>query len=391
MVKGDLKGLHKLFIGDYDGSLSSLHYAPQRFFSHARAAQDIAKTFPEMLLYLMQLTRSSSREQAIWAQNLLSLGDGMKTWLLFAVIADVLDILRRCNIKMQRGRLHLQDVERLLAQTHSELEDYFGEDGIVNKSLNLLVARRNTEIAPASQVESVCNLVQIVRVRWHGETRTVGRYEAEGGNVHDMLVQPTVKRDVARCAAELADIVQDDLRQRFSSVGISRYFYILRYGYREPGADDESDRAVQYRLQPAAKALAEHFAMDFGALLRELRILQTARIVYERRELGSEALGVHAHWQPLLQQHKVELPLACRCLRGMLVLQFQNGAAERHIKVVGDVQSAASQNLGWDSLDSRCRVVHGWLLGEGILGRCMVEVGRGWGAMARRRFVHQMR
>ena len=102
---------------------------------------DIAKAYPEQLEYLMQLQRGGTHDQKLWAQNLLSIAEGFITWLLFSVLADILAILRRANLAMQRDRLHLQDVERATGKFHEELAQYAGYNGILEKSLGALVLR----------------------------------------------------------------------------------------------------------------------------------------------------------------------------------------------------------------------------------------------------------
>eukprot|EP00973_Karenia_brevis_P028820 3974183-Karenia_brevis.AAC.1 len=64
-----------------------------------------------------------------WAGRMGNELKPLKTWLLLAGVADILGILRKTNVKMQRGHLGLLMAQELKDACLMELNAYFSNGG----------------------------------------------------------------------------------------------------------------------------------------------------------------------------------------------------------------------------------------------------------------------
>ena len=168
-ARGTLKELHILFTATAVGGLASLRFAPHRFLSHAGPAAVICDSFSEVLTYVHVIlhehrveVRDRDAGLFAWAQAMRIELQPLKTWLLLAVAADILAILRKANLKTQRDELRVLMVTQIIDACLLQLEAYIGEDGVLRRSLASL-GQPQAPPGKGPHIESVCRMLHLKR------------------------------------------------------------------------------------------------------------------------------------------------------------------------------------------------------------------------------------
>jgi hypothetical protein len=134
----------------------------------------------EVLLYVhsaLNVGSGVTAKHRNWARGIYDDLKSLKSWILVAALADVLQILRVGNVSLQRGSLYLNDVERIVSKTRVDIADY--RQGI-RSCLDLLVLTRPVVAAHASHLYKACNHILVKR---HAQGSMVASAILKGGIV----------------------------------------------------------------------------------------------------------------------------------------------------------------------------------------------------------------
>jgi len=252
-----MAALHKLL---EDGSSPhKLSYAPQRFISHAQPARVLIDSFECIASYLHELAGKDG-EQGAWARAMNADVKEMRSWLLVSIIADLLLILRRLNLRTQRSDVRVLQVDPLLDACREEIEDYMkpGTGGLA-RGLKEVFQPHSSAAGAESKVMSFCKRVHVktLGVRILSCTFKFGRQGEYALRITHQTLDECVE-----AAREIKEIIFQDLESRFAHTGVAKFFYVL-----SPSDEDLPEQP----FDRAMHGLAKHFDMDAGVLAEEFR------------------------------------------------------------------------------------------------------------------------
>ena len=381
-ARGKLSALHKVLSGEFSGGAAGLTYAPHRFLSHAGAASALSKSYVEVLLYVHAATREVDKAVQGWAARMLEITQHLRTWLTLSAIADILQILRAANVRMQRGELRVLMVNDIVEACEVKLDDYVKEGGVLQAAL-LELGKVSAEPEGGWDIQAVCRRVQLVKK--HGQLHARTLLSPLGAGYLRLSADATTLVDVVKVAGEAVGIVKADLCRRFANTGVWRFAYVL-----DPEWDDPPQQQAAALGSPRAmQGWAEHISVSGAVLQVEWAHLHACRVAHLKSNPQRRTLPPHEFWPELLRTEASTVPVLMRCMCALLVVAFQNASVERDLSVLKLVSERACGQLGMERLSARCRAAIDGPVAEkkrGVkLDGMLLAFAQEWGARAQRR------
>jgi hypothetical protein len=328
------------------------NYAPRRILNHAELAADVCRNYPDLIMY-------TYAGRQVWSQTTYVLLQRARSWLLLAALADVLAILRKANILLQREHMMVSTVDDIIGTCGQELDEYL-------KSAPTIMRLPAEPAVPLNPIYANYALGVLC-----GKTLRAKHARSTDGTwclgLHAKLeppakppfthVMPIVKGTISGVLKSIEDmviLVRGELSRRFTNIGVASTFEVLAPDYTASLTDtDVAAGALKRHLS----LWADHFALDHVSLVSEYRDLQVARalLLRDKPELIHKPLD--CFWREILQKYQIKLPVMCGCVRSMLCLDQQNAQVERDIGRYEVIREMTCDQIGWERLDARARVV----------------------------------
>lgn len=145
-----LQGLHASICEDEKSCPQKMNFVPQRFISHHACAKALVKSFRAICSYLHTSSQGPENPQNAWARAMSVDSRELESWLILAICADFLQILKRVNLYTQRTELRILQVEQAVETCRNDLRDY-----IFPGTGKLATALKRLFQAPTSGSDSV--------------------------------------------------------------------------------------------------------------------------------------------------------------------------------------------------------------------------------------------
>ena len=254
--------------------MTKVSFSPQRFLSHALPCAVLVRSFECIVSYLTSLAGGDG-EAAAWARTLMPDVRELKSWLILAIVGDMLLCLRKLNLATQRKQLRILQVDALVADCKRELSSYMDQgSGLLAKALRKLFERHEKKPPEVNLVTDFCSKIYM---KTHGQRILECTYKVGERTEFSLHAGASTLSEVVQIAQEIEKDILDDLDRRFTHVGIAKYFYVFHAGYQDVPAQP---------LKAAMKAFAAHFGFHHGDLLAEYK---------HALRLKDERLRVHPH------------------------------------------------------------------------------------------------
>ncbi|CAE7823984.1 unnamed protein product [Symbiodinium sp. CCMP2592] len=318
-VGGIMQMLRRICSHEDASQGGQLHFAPQRFVSHAVPAKVLVRSFKD----------SRDQNQAAWARHIKADVRTVKVWLVLAVAADLLSFLRKLNVQSQRSSLRVLDLESHVELCIKDVQAYMrqGNGGLASGLKQLFQPYTAPRQAAATLLEELCRQMHVKQTAG-GQILSAKYYVGDHEPELELRLNNETLNEVVAVAKDLEKLVLEDLRMRFRNVGISKFVAVLHPTYRPPRDGQPTPLAT------AVEAFAKHFAMAEGELLSQWKHLLKVKDRYFAANPEVRTMKPHQFWPPILQQVKESLPEAFRVVSSLILLSYQNCEVERDLAIL---------------------------------------------------------
>ena len=365
------------------GSLSSVHYAPQRWLSTVKPLQVLTDKVEHLLMYALELSLDPRHKYMEFGMSILQEFKDIRFHLVLPGILDCNEILDDANKQLQSLGVNIWGAFRIRKSVRSRFDDLVlrqKSDANNEKKAKFIeagLAWFKGDLVKKALSPNPCHFEKaLVKLRLANQSKEVHFKvvfkdkikTAQGGTIKSETVIVPMSADLLKESLSIlrayAKVITDGIDKRFVNSGVTDDAVNVF------SVDYEPKSASHIAPKSALERLAKHFRVPLADMHNSWEFLQIAKEDVVAKHLGDDVLSgktradltptaIWAEVLTVLSANDEEVRKAAPAstvLEIVLLINPTNAAVERDASIARLVHECTSNRAETDLLDTRMRI-----------------------------------